>query len=562
MNRDLLRAHQQWQRTFDGIPDMIVTRDITERKRAEQSLRESEERFYFLAESIPHFVWSARPDGEVDYANARALEYLGATLAEIEGWAWTAALHPEDRQRSLEAYKRSLAEGSECRVECRIRRAADGQHRWHLAHAQPYRDREGRIVRWFGTCTDIHDRKCAEEEITNLNRTLEDRVAEQTAEARRLATQLRELVAELGQTEQRERRRLAMALHENLQQLLVAAKLKLSGLRHCEKDQGLAAALHQAERTIDDCIAESRSVTNQLSPPVLYDGGLVPALEWLGRQMWKEHDLAVEVHSDRQAEPADEGIRALLFQAVRELLANIVQHAGVRHARIEVTRLENDQVRIAVCDKGAGFDPESLETSMAEKGAFGLFGIRQRLIVMGGRLEIQSLPGGGTHVVLVAPLCLSQRLPLPAVSTGAETATLDGDATVEAPVAGNRPIRVLLADDHPVLRKILANQLGSQAGVEVVGAACDGQEAIEMALQTCPDIVLMDVTMPRMDGIEATRCITARLPEVRVIGLSMHEEEDFMAAMREAGAVAYLKKGLSAESLRAAILASADCRRT
>ena len=545
-----------------AVGSVHVARDITERKRAEQSLRQSEERFHFLAETIPHFVWSARPDGVLDYVNARTLDYVGVPLEQIEGWAWTSALHPEDRQRSIDAWTRALIEGLEHQIEYRFRRASDGQYRWHLGHAMPYRDHEGRIVRWFGTCTDIHDRKCAEDELKQLNETLENRVAEQTAEARHLAAQLRGLVAELGQTEQRERRRLAMALHENLQQLLVAAKLTLNGLRQWANGPEFNSAVEHAEQMIDDCVTESRSVTVQLSPPVLYDGGLVPALEWLGRQMGEEHGLIVAIEADRQAEPADEGVRALLFQAVRELLANIIQHAGVQRAWIEVTKLEGDEVQIAVCDEGAGFDPAALEARVADKGTFGLFGIRERLAAMDGRMELQSLPGDGSRIVLVAPLCSSQRLPSQQIPAGTEKAELDGKVPVKAQATGDRPIRVMLVDDHPVMRNILAHHLRNQPGIEIVGAACDGQEAVEMAMQIRPDVILMDVSMPRMNGIEATRSIKAQLPGVRIIGLSMHEADDLMVAMREAGAVAYLKKGLPVEALLAAIFASAGSQRT
>jgi signal transduction histidine kinase len=104
-----------------------------------------------------------------------------------------------------------------------------------------------------------------------------------------------------------------MALHENLQQLLVAAKLEVAHMQRIATDAGLRASVQQVERILDDCLAESHSVTVQLSPPVLYDGGLVPALEWLGRQMQREHDLMVIIEADGKAEPVDEDVRVLLF---------------------------------------------------------------------------------------------------------------------------------------------------------------------------------------------------------------------------------------------------------
>jgi DNA-binding NarL/FixJ family response regulator len=116
-------------------------------------------------------------------------------------------------------------------------------------------------------------------------------------------------------------------------------------------------------------------------------------------------------------------------------------------------------------------------------------------------------------------------------------------------------IRVLLADDHPRVRRGLADLLAEHQDLEVVGEAADGEEAVDLALHCRPDVVLMDITMPRMDGLTATRRIVAELPQVRVIGLSMHEQDDLARAMHEAGAVAYLTKGGSAEALLAAIRA-------
>ncbi len=140
-----------------------VSFDVTEKKRMEEVLRESEERFRFLAESIPHFVWSARPDGFSDYHNKRFLEYLGKSGGEMQGYILPSILYPDDVDRSLAAWKGAVESGTEYRIEHRIRRASDGQYRWFLGHAVPLRDRSGKIVRWYGTCTDIDDRKRAED---------------------------------------------------------------------------------------------------------------------------------------------------------------------------------------------------------------------------------------------------------------------------------------------------------------------------------------------------------------------------------------------------------------
>ena len=273
--------------------------------------------------------------------------------------------------------------------------------------------------------------------------------------------------------------------------------------------------------------------------------------------------------ADGEVEPADEGIRVLLFQAVRELLYNVVQHAQVKNAWVEINRLDDEQVRIVVRDNGLGFDPGNLAIS-----ALGLFGFREiaadfemlepreRLELLGGKLDVTSSLGKGTSISIVAPY-RSALQPSEENVAAARSQAAPSAISANAPPhpTGGKPIRVLLADDHPILRKNLANILRERTEIEVVDEAGDGQEAVEMALQNRPHVVLMDVSMPRMDGIAATRLITAQLPEVRVIGLSMHTENDMRAAMCEAGAVDYLTKGLPATSLMAAIFAQVGERR-
>ncbi len=151
--------------------------DIDDRRRAEEGLRAGEQRFRFLAESIPHLVWTCRADGVIDYASPRLLEYLGVAPDELRLSAWIEALHPEDRARAVEAWERSLREGTEFHTEYRLR-GADGAYRWFLGHALPQRDDAGRPVHWYGTCTDIDSTWRARQEVVRLNRDLRARVDE------------------------------------------------------------------------------------------------------------------------------------------------------------------------------------------------------------------------------------------------------------------------------------------------------------------------------------------------------------------------------------------------
>jgi signal transduction histidine kinase len=247
------------------------------------------------------------------------------------------------------------------------------------------------------------ERKQAEQQLKALNETLEQRVAERTATATRRAAQLQALAAELTQTEHRERHRLAQILHDHLQQLLYAARLGLQTLHH--SDPSLQEAIEQIDVLLDECIAESRSLTLQLCPPVLHEAGLAAAVEWLGRYMEQTCGLNVAVAVDPRAEPESEAVRIMLFEAARELLFNVVKHAETSRARLELASAAGDEVCLTVSDAGAGYAPAMHQSDYATSSGFGLFSIRERLELLGGRLEIDTAPGRGTRVSVHAPRC-------------------------------------------------------------------------------------------------------------------------------------------------------------
>lgn len=150
-------------RHSDGrIIHLGLIENITEQKATEEALRQSEEHFRFMADSIPNLVWAASPEGEVIYNNARALGYMGTTPEGAQGDRWAHYIHPEDAGRAKDMWQEAVAEGKEYKAELRVRRASDGQYRWHLVHALPQRDGEGRVARWFGTATDIDDLRVTE----------------------------------------------------------------------------------------------------------------------------------------------------------------------------------------------------------------------------------------------------------------------------------------------------------------------------------------------------------------------------------------------------------------
>lgn len=530
-----------------GQPRALATiaRELTESKRLQQRLRESEEFYRTLTETLPVTVVLANPQGIVSYISPAAKEMFGVEPGDGLGTRPTDWIAPEHHPVVYERMRKVLVElRPQPPIEYRMLRQ-DGLSVWASVTSAPFLDAQGRLKGVISVFQNVTDRRRAEEQLKGLNETLEQRVAERTAMAEHRAAQLRTMAAELAQAEQRERRRIAQILHDHLQQILVAARLKLDQLsRRIETDQ-FREAISQIDHLLKQSIAESRSLTAQLSPSILFDRGLAAGLEWLGRLTHEKYLLTVHVSADPEAEPAAETTRVFLFQAVRELLLNVAKHAQAQQVWLRMSKSDDQQVRIEVRDDGVGFEPA--EVASSPNAGFGMFSIRERLELFGGRMQVESSPGHGTRVVIQVP----QGTPPPTTEAPAPVR-----AAPRVPVASGR-LRVLLADDHPIVRKGLVDLLAEHPGLELVGEARDGQEAIDLALKTHPDVVMMDVHMPRLSGIEATRRITAALPGVRVIGFSMHEEADMDVAMNRAGAVAYLHKDAPPEALATTIFAQA-----
>jgi PAS domain S-box-containing protein len=161
---------------------VAIRTDITSRKQSEQLMRQSEQSYKQLADAMPQIVWTARPDGGLDYYNHRWFEYTGMTAEETEQYGRAMVMHPDDLERFHAAWNKSIETGEDYKIECRFKRARDGQYRWHLGRALPVRDADNKIVKWLGTCTDIEDYKRVASELEKTQEELEARVARRTAE--------------------------------------------------------------------------------------------------------------------------------------------------------------------------------------------------------------------------------------------------------------------------------------------------------------------------------------------------------------------------------------------
>jgi signal transduction histidine kinase/ActR/RegA family two-component response regulator len=375
---------------------------------------------------------------------------------------------------------------------------------------------------------------------------LEARVVERTVELEIRARQLQWLALELSRAEEKEHERIAEILHEDLQQNLSALKFRLWNLFPEDRmDPELKQKISDLENLIYESIQKTRQLSHELSPPVLKQNGLMAALKWLGEEMLSRHGLKVTLTTRGEVNPKSTAVASLLYRAVRELLFNTVRHASTDTAAVEAVR-DGRTIWISVMDTGKGFDPENCVIAKSEAG-FGLFSLRERISYLGGRVDIRSAPGMGCCVTL--SLDASEPMKLPAlVNTQLPEMAVTAASLPETAAAGGK-IRILLADDHTIMREGLANLFKGKEDFEVVAQAANGREAVRYAAEANPDVILMDVSMPEMDGIKATALISTSQPGIRIVGLSMHDDDETRKRMLAAGAAGYIYKDAPANQL-------------
>lgn len=411
-----------------------VRRDrAAERRRAEEALQAERQRLHGVLELLPAGVMLVTPEHRIVFANRFFRERFGeltgtrcfealfhaagpcvacgmqqvpevSTLLE---WETKAA---DGRTYHISHFPFTDSDGSRLTlamgVDITERQRAEAELRSHREHLEELvRQRTAEIeARNIRLAAEIAERQRVEEALRALNDTLEHRVAERTAEVEGLAEQLRALAVDLSRAEQQERKRLAKVLHDHIQQLLVAARFRLEAVKKEGLSKPVLPLVHDIEAILADAINASRSLAVELSPPILHERGLIPALEWLSDRLLEQSHFQVVVRSDNGTEPGTEAVRLLLFECVRELLLNAIKHSGQSSASVAVGHTRDKRIRITVSDDGKGFDQCLLEVRSKKTPTFGLFSIQQRLTHLGGSMQIKTAPGHGVEVTLLAPL--------------------------------------------------------------------------------------------------------------------------------------------------------------
>ncbi len=553
--------------------------DMRERKAAENALRASEKRFRSVLTDAPIPIMLHTIDGKIEALSNTFTAITGYTLEDIPtGVEWVRrayGLSGEAAERADEKIRQRHLEWKRLSSDERSIRTKDGQLRiWSFrgARLEPIPGQQAMVVTM---AIDVSEEVWARERIRQINASLERLVEGRTAELnqtidrleaeasrRELAeqvlhqrseklqelntqlsqrtSQLQKLTLQLSQAEESERRRIGEILHDHLQQLLVAARFRLSTAGNgSSPDAADESFLQEVDGLLEKSLQTCRNLAHELSPPVLREEGLSAGLRWLADKVSSNQGLAVDTDLRAEVPFPSPGLVATLYKAAQELLFNVVKHAETDHAEL-TTRLVDGQFELCVRDGGKGFEVPC-EGDEGD-GGMGLFSIRERVRILGGDLELDAAPGKGCHVRLTLPLS-SQ--PPPESDTqpargGDAAAPVSADPAAEEP-SGER-IRILLVDDHEGVRLGMRSMIDPQSDLHVVGEADTGPRAVELVGEYVPDVVVMDVSLPGMNGVEATRRIKASWPATRVIGLSIYEEPSLAEEMRQAGAECFLPK--------------------
>jgi len=523
---------------------VFTVQDITERKKSEEALRLSEKKFRSLFDHNQEAVLLTKPDGSIKAANLSACKMFGRNEQEICSIGHS-GIFDENNLRLHDALKERQLKGSFSGCELTAIRKNGEKFPVEVDSVVL----AGEPVQSFVIMRDITARKQAEESMRQMNQTLEQRVAERTELAEARAKKLQALAVELIEAEERERRQFAHLLHDDLQQMLAAAKMQLVSTPNFHKEPHLK----YVEQILAESITKTRRLSHELSPAVLHHSGLVAGLRWLSGQMNVQFGLSVLLHADAAPAIENAALKLFVFRAVQELLFNTIKHAGVKQANVTLSG-DDHQIVVSVCDQGCGFEKKEFLKGIKTPG-FGLLSITERSDYIGGSFKIDTAPGKGSCFTLSVPLnAIDPYEPAKQISSARQDNLLNMAGTVTS-TSGTR---VLFADDHRVMRQGLIKLIIGQPDIQVIGEAANGAEALEQALHFRPDVIVMDISMPEMDGIEATRRIKAELPEVRVIGLTMHDDDQLIGAMRQAGAEVVLRKTISAAKMVKAIYGSSD----
>jgi PAS domain S-box-containing protein len=367
-----------------------VLRDITQRRRAEDELKEQEQFLRRLMDASVNGIYAYDiQQGTNTFVNSGYTRITGYTLDDLQemtGEEFFALFHPDDQDRVARHMHdvTSARDGRAFPIEYRFR-TKDGRWIWCLSRDTVFTfNEDGSAHELIGSFIDITERKEADQLRTEHQR------------------QLHHLTARLAQVQDEERRRIAEGLHDDVAQLLIACTLRLAVAENAASSTKVRADLGEINDLLSEAGEKIRSLSFELGSSTLYRLGLWEAIHELCENMCSRYDVQCDFDGERHVKDLDDSVAIVLFRATRELLFNIVKHSGTKHARVHLG-VSDGKLELTVEDDGKGFPEAWTDSSMRVGSGLGLFEIKERLHDLGGTLRIDSPPGGGTRVTVLAP---------------------------------------------------------------------------------------------------------------------------------------------------------------
>jgi len=401
-------------RDSEGNPASVLQNitDITERKQAEEALREAGERFRFMADSMPQKIFTARPEGEVDYLNRQWKEFTGLPSDKMQGWGWVSYIHPDDLEENVRCWKESLATGADYDLEHRFRRK-DGVYRWHLTRAYAMRDADGEVTLWIGSSTDIDDMMRAQEELMDAEEQLADRAVQleglvvertgelTTAHARLLleTEERKRLEASIADAIEGERERLGSELHDGLVQELTGISMMMHALARTLAEPAPAKEAERLCRMLETANSNVRNLSKDFYPVELKQYGLLVALRSIAHRSQEQFGISCAVQSNAKAMETLSAAKAVqLFRIAQEAVQNGIKHARANRIIIHFGKKKGAWL-LTVRDDGIGLPQGSPKT-----GGMGLRIMRYRAQIIEGTLRVENDESGcGTLVSCTVP---------------------------------------------------------------------------------------------------------------------------------------------------------------
>jgi PAS domain S-box-containing protein len=385
----------------ETVVHLAITADISERKQAEELLRRSEERFRALVNASSDVVYRMSPDwSETRQFDGRG--FIADTGKSRKDWL-NEYIHPDDQPLVLRTIREAVRTKSMFELEHRVRRT-DGTLGWTYSRAVPLLNAGGEILEWFGSASDVTDRKEAEENFRKLAQTLDAEVRARTRELEEQSNQVRELSWRLLTSQDEERRHIARELHDSAGQTLTVLGISLAQLlqKTGRNAPELATEAEQIQETVQQLHREIRTTSYLLHPPLLDENGLYSAVSWYVQGLLERSGLEVQLDVSKEFGRLPRDMELVIFRLVQECLTNIHRHSESKTASIRIAR-ESNQISLDIEDQGKGMSPARLAEIRSGCSGVGISGMRERLRQFEGTMKIES-DSSGTRIFATIPL--------------------------------------------------------------------------------------------------------------------------------------------------------------